>query len=300
VEFIVMRRTAIIFSAIGFLSILPASAADIARPVYKAPPPVPVATWTGFYIGGNLGYGWGTHEMSQSIAAGPGALVVPAGTTLYGGAQAFDVDPRGIIGGGQIGYNWQFHPSWVFGVETDFQASDMKRSTGCIQTCNVGTTIAPGFLPAFFPVTFSDNTAEHKLNWFGTVRGRLGYTNGPSLFYVTGGLAYGEVERNASVAGTTTAFGLFNLNTFNGTLNAKSTKTGWTLGGGMETVLAGAWTIKAEYLFMDFGSVTDSFNTIYRSSLIPGQAGQVAGVRTISGDLNEHILRVGLNYRFGG
>lgn len=294
-----MRHTAMIVSTIGLLSILPASAADMARPVYKAPAPAPVANWTGFYIGGNLGYGWGTHEMTQSVAAGPGALIVPAGTSIYGGPQTFDVDPRGIVGGGQIGYNWQFHPNWVVGFETDFQASDMKRSTGCIQTCNTGTAVAGGIVPALFPVTLTDNSFEHKLNWFGTVRGRLGYTNGPSLFYVTGGFAYGEVERTGSVAGTSSFLGLINLNSFGGTLSAKDTQTGWTLGGGVETTLAGAWTIKAEYLYMDLGSVSDTFNTTYRSSLIPGQAGQVSGVRTVSGDLNEHIVRVGLNYRFG-
>ena len=293
-----MRTRIVIASFIALFCSLPASAADISTPLYKAAP-APVANWSGFYIGGNLGYGFGTHEMSQSAVTGPGALILPSGTSIYGGAQAFDVDPRGFVGGGQIGYNWQFHPAWVFGIEADIQATDMKRSTGCVQTCNTATAVAPGFLPALFPVTITDNSFEQKLNWFGTVRGRLGYSNGPSLFYVTGGFAYGEVERNGSVSGTSSAFGLFNINSFSGSLNAKSTQTGWTLGGGIETVLSGAWTLKAEYLYVDLGSVTDTFNSTYQSSLIPGQTGQTAAVRTVTGDLNEHILRVGLNYSFG-
>lgn len=288
-----MRKT--IIAAIGLLSILPASAADIARPVYKAPAPAPVVNWTGFYVGGNLGYGWGFHEMTQNVTAGSGVLVVPAGSTLYGGAQTFDANPRGFTGGVQAGYNWQFSPNWVYGFEADFQGSAMTRNVNCVQACNTNTVIAPGFPAAFFPVSFSNYTDEQKLNWFGTVRGRVGYTNGPSLFYVTGGLAYGEVERNASVSGSTNAFGIFPINTFSGSMSVKSTKVGWTIGGGIETVLSPGWTLKAEYLYMDLGSVNDTLTTFFRSG---AQTGAVAANRSISGDLTENIVRVGLNYRF--
>ena len=294
-----MRKTTIIAFAMGFLSILPASAADIA-PVYKAPPPAaPVANWTGFYLGGNLGYGWGNHEMTETVTAGPNLLIVPPGSTLYGGAQSFDIDPRGFNGGIQAGYNWQFNQSWVWGIEADIQATNMKRTADCARSCNTNTAIASGILPALFPVTFSNYTDEQKLNWFGTVRGRLGYSNGPSLFYVTGGLAYGEVERNSSVSGSSTFLGLFPLNTFSGSSSNKSVNTGWTVGGGVETALTAGWTLKVEYLYMDLGSVTDTLTTVFGSSFLPFQSGTVAANRTVTGDLTENIVRVGLNYRFG-
>ena len=300
-----MHRIAIVASALGALLTLPASAADMVRPVYKAPmvAPAPIYNWTGFYLGGNVGYGWGSHDATQRIVSGPGFVIVPLGTALYGGPQNFDLDPRGVIGGGQIGFNWQFAPAWVFGLEADIQASGMKRTANCVQTCNSATVIAPGVGPATFPVSFSENSAQHKIHWFGTVRGRVGLAAGSSLFYVTGGLAYAELERNASVAASTGFIGVpgLTVNTFSGSFNAKSTKTGWTLGGGMETALFGNWTLKAEYLYLDLGSVTETFNTVFQSLVVGGQVGQVgtvAEVRTITSDLKDHIVRVGLNYRF--
>jgi outer membrane immunogenic protein len=295
-----MKKAIILASvAAGLLTSASAFAADMARPVYKAaPPPMPVANWTGFYIGANVGYGWSQNEYAQSTLAGPGAFVAPAGTTLFGGPQTFDNNARGWNGGGQIGYNWQFHPAWVAGIEADFQGADQKRTTNCIQTCNQLGTVAPGILPLLFPVTINSNSYEQKLNWFGTVRGRLGYTTGPTLFYVTGGFAYGEVERNAATTGTSTFLGVVNLASFAGGTSVSSTKTGWVLGGGIESEFAGAWTLKAEYLYMDLGSVSDTYNTRFTGGILPGLNGQVAGVRTVTGDVTEQIVRVGLNYRF--
>ncbi|BAT60475.1 hypothetical protein GJW-30_1_03018 [Variibacter gotjawalensis] len=116
----------------------PAIAADLGRPVYKAPAAVavPVTAWNGFYVGGNIGYGWGR----------------------------FDAD--GVTGGGQIGYNFQFSPNFVFGLEADVQGADIK--SGAVTT-----------------------------NLWGTVRGRVGYAFDNALVYGTGGYAWGRTELGA-------------------------------------------------------------------------------------------------------
>jgi outer membrane immunogenic protein len=160
--------------------------------------------------------------------------------------------------------------------------------------------VACGISPLFntFPVVVTNQSfnVTDRLNWFGTVRGRLGYVAGPALLYVTGGLAYGQVEREANVAGNT----LF-LGGFSGSFDNTKTKVGWTVGGGLEAKLAGwfptwfgswtGWSAKAEYLYIDLGHFTDNLNETYTFAF-PG------AVRTVSGNIRENIFRIGLNYQF--
>ncbi len=254
-----------------------------------------VASWNGLYLGVNLGYGIGQHATSESTVAGPGIGILPAGTPIYGNGQRFDLDPRGAVGGVQVGYNWHYTPSWLLGIEADIQSSGMKRTANCILACNTPTSIAPG-LATLFPVTFNDNSASTKIDWFGTVRGRFGYVAGSTLFYATGGLAYADIERRGSVAARTDFILGGQINTFEGSFNNSTTKTGWTLGFGLEGMLSPNWTLKGEYLYMDFGSITDRFDTVFTSGL---STGQVAATRSVTSDVREHIARVGLNYKFG-
>ena len=130
----------------------PALAADLGRPIYKAPVAVaaPYMTWNGFYIGANAGYSWGT-----------------ARGYLDGVRIGDRVDTDGFSGGGQIGYNWQFSPNWVFGIEADVQ----------------GANISGGLLA---PIGIA---GESNVDVWGTVRGRLGYAAGNVLVYGTGGFA---------------------------------------------------------------------------------------------------------------
>ena len=203
-----------------------ASAADLpARYPTKAVPYVQSFNWTGFYIGGNVGYGWG--RLSDSTNNGQ--------------------DVNGVIGGGQIGYNWQMN-SLVLGVEADIQASGQKAT----QTGFIGAT----------PVTVSE-----RIRYFGTVRGRLGYAWDRTLLYVTGGWAY----TNVGVDLTTPA----------GSASANTTKSGGTVGAGIEYAFAGPWSAKLEYLYIDTGT----------------QSVTLAGV-TDNVRIRDHVLRAGLNYRF--
>ena len=97
--------------------------------------------------------------------------------------------PDGINVGLQAGYNWQFAPQWLAGIEADFQVSAARDDTNCVLPCGAPMAFVRGFLGGFFPVTLNQNSVDSKLDWFGTVRGRLAYVNGPALFYATGGFA---------------------------------------------------------------------------------------------------------------
>src|SRR3979411_3084235 len=114
-------------AAVAMLGIAPALAADMAPRYTKAPPPVAVAvfSWTGFYIGGHVGYGWfdrnSTLVNTETAVFFAPAIAAGALPSIYG------VNPRGVVGGGQIGYNWQ-SGMWVFGVEADIQGADGKGS----------------------------------------------------------------------------------------------------------------------------------------------------------------------------
>jgi outer membrane immunogenic protein len=226
--------------------------------------PPPASNWAGFYAGGNVGSGIGRDHTSY-------ALTGPAGTS----DELFDLSPDGINGGVQAGYNWQA-ANWVFGLEADIQGSSQRDNRACVQTCNPG--------PA--PVIFAAYNAT--LPWFGTVRGRAGYSVGSTLFYATGGYAYGNV--NTKIA----------ENFLGGMANAEisSSRGGWTVGGGIETpftflvsVLGNNWTSKTEYLYVDLG-------TSAGATVIPGAAGGPAVLATNSTQVREHIFRTGLNYHF--
>jgi len=232
---------------------VPALAADL--PVKALPRKAPVVapySWTGWYIGANAGYGVGYGQ----------------GTFAFGPLlETFNAMPAGAFGGGQLGYNYQFG-SFVVGAETDIQGAGISDTRTCLLGC------VPG----------SSALIDQKLNWFGTMRARVGLANGPVLTYVTGGAAYGGTE-----TGVTTTFG--------GATAASSvsaTKSGWTWGTGVEAALGGNWTAKAEYLYMDLGSSSAS-NTV----AVPGAAAVIPVVSTFNVKNREQIFRAGVNYHFG-
>ena len=153
-----------------------ALAADLPRAGTKAPAMVAAPSWSGWYAGLNAGYGWGDEAIDISGDPALLAIGIPNGVvprTIAG-------DPKGFIGGGQLGYNRQFGP-WVLGFEADLQWSDIKRDQTALSA-------VPGF-PPFRP------SEEQKLEWLGTLRGRVGFSPAaPWLIYGTAGLAYGGVS----------------------------------------------------------------------------------------------------------
>jgi outer membrane immunogenic protein len=249
-----------------------ASAADLAaRPYTKAPVMAPVYDWTGFYIGGNVGYSWGRSSDTSTLTNG-------AGTVLFTTGAGANMD--GVIGGGQIGYNWQIQ-NWVWGLEADIQGSDQKGRRDYL--CPTGVCTPPFGVLAVFPGPAVPVALDQKLEWFGTVRGRVGVLATPQvLFYATGGLAYGEVNTSAVIGAG--AFGF----------NARDTRVGYTVGAGVEGAIGGNWTAKLEYLYMDLGRTSGTFLTT-----IPALGGGVLSYN-YSSRITDNIVRVGLNYKFGG
>jgi outer membrane immunogenic protein len=217
-----------------------AQAADMpvkAPPVAPLPPPI---TWTGFYIGANIGGAWSNNDASFTtfdltpLASGSGSN-----------------NTAGVVGGGQLGYNWQIN-NWLIGFEGDFNGSSQKRS-------NTFTDVLGGVFDT-----------EAQVQWFATARGRLGYVNGPWLIYATGGGAW------VNFKGTIT-------DSVNGTsFSDETTRSGWTVGGGVEWMFLPNWSAKLEYLFIDVGDRT--FTDLNGNSL--------------DVKLQENVVRVGVNYHF--
>lgn len=297
-----MRRclVALIASTAAFTQF--AVAADLPHKAPVAPPPAPpVYSWTGFYIGANVGYGWGNSRATESPGDEASAILVGLGPAPIIGSASTSFDANGWAGGLQVGYNWQFNPSWVAGVEADFTWSDIKGSSSAF--ANVGGSPNSGIF-----------NASQKVDWFGTVRARLGYllTN-DLLVYGTGGLAYGKVNESADfgfVGGFSATVNFVPGPSFtcsnppvpgNGgpTCFAGSnsrTSTGWTAGGGAEYRFARNFSLKLEYLYVNLGS-SETFN-IPAATIATGGTG-VPSVLNVSFDHAAfNLVRAGLNYRF--
>jgi outer membrane immunogenic protein len=273
-----MKKFLLTTVALGALAV-PAMAADMApAPIYKAPVPVPVYyNWTGWYVGANLGWKGVSSNMTGVPADAPSqafnAACIAAGACPgnFGSNTG-----NGIIGGGQIGYNWQI-ANYVLGLETDFQGTSAKAST------TIGTN-APGFVP----FSGTDQTSE---KWLGTFRGRAGYLFTPMfLGYVTGGFAYSGIDRtwSASFAAPATS-------AWSGT--ESTTLTGWTIGGGVEWALGNGFTLGAEYLYVKL-SGNDSFLTTNQSGACASGGGPLCTFRVSGADVTDNIVRAKLNYKF--
>jgi outer membrane immunogenic protein len=282
-----------------------ASAADLAaRPYTKAPPMVSAAyNWSGFYIGGNVGYGFGRVDegTSSTLVATPLDPGVPIPvqfltpvTIPFASSTRTPLD--GVIGGGQIGYNAQFN-RWVLGIEADIQASDQKRNASTFTAFSGSNALPPPFtLGSTFVTGTQTETVNSRLDWFGTVRGRVGYTTGDLMWYGTGGFAYGQFKTSVTQSSVVNLAANFippgTTFTSAGAFSASQNRTGWTAGGGVEgAIWATGWTWKFEYLHLDFDRVNYVFTTVATGTVSPS-------VVTRSVRFTDDIVRVGLNYRF--
>jgi outer membrane immunogenic protein len=256
--------------AVAGLTGTPAFAADMAVKGPPAPPPVPAFNWTGFYIGINGGGAWGNNNVATF---GPGNSAAVTYFTGEAVVSPIGSKPSGGLVGGQIGYNWQWVPQWVLGIETDLDWADIQNSGSF-------TTHAPGF------ATFI-TSAEQKLTAIGTVRARIGFVFADrALFYATGGLAYGDTKNNTSIItpGFCGPAGLC------AAASSNEWRTGWTAGGGIEWAFGPPWTLKVEYLHYDLGS--HSQNQFDPNDVPPIPV--FTSTTTFRGD----IVRAGINYKF--
>ena len=277
-----MLKHILLASAASALLCGAASAADLPR--RAAPPvfvPVPVFTWTGFYLGVNAGYAFSENDTIRTTG-----INTPGGAQLQNNVNNGLRQPsvrnatEGFSAGGQIGYNYQFTPGsgLVIGVEADAQYMDLQR-----------TTTQVIFNPVFNPNQLT-NTYRTELSFLGTVRGRIGYAFDRFLVYGTGGFAYGDVtQRITFTTGAPVTYA-----------GARSNiETGYVYGGGIEYALptdsflnffkSSAVTIKAEYLRYDLGN---------RNLLVGSVGGPGVGYNArISTEGS--IARAGINYKFG-
>jgi len=273
----------------------PVLAADLPYtkgPALYTPPPVPVITWTGFYLGVNVGYSYETNN-SVTVSTLPGFInagfLAPVGiqhaNDAANGANGAVSPPRSnIIGGGQAGYNFQAG-SFVWGFEADFQgliSSGVTVSTSNLASLTgetpVGTTLS----------------AQRRMVDFGTARARVGYLVMPTLLaYATGGFAYGQTKLGVGITGVELPFAGTTILPVNASYS--STRVGWTAGGGLEWMFLPNWSVKAEALYYDLGRTTIA---------LPPYVGNVGGPTAfthypvVTTHYNGVDVRFGLNYHF--
>jgi iron complex outermembrane recepter protein len=249
---------------------------NMARLPYKAPAAAPVVDrWAGAYVGANGGWLGSNHNSISNTGTddGTGGL----GTALATGAipALVGLGYKGGLVGGTTGYNWRVSPLLVAGIETDFDGAFTKNST----------TIGPVTIPTFPAQTTT--TFSRELDWLGTFRGRLGVTPvDPLLVYATGGLAYGETRLGSNFicpqctpAPVTPA-------------SSAVTAFGWTVGAGVEWAFAPQWSAKAEYLYVDLGTINNFISYGYNFD----NGGNSSALNSAARE-TENIVRVGVNYK---
>lgn len=325
----------ILMVAAGFLaaSVSAGIAADMRMPV-KAPPIVePPISWSGFYLGGDLGGSWGRGRSDQTDVTTttttstavtnlfrgttgpingpspvptiiPGTFPVTTTTGPTSAAVAAFTSGRtnvnGFMGGAQIGYRQQF-ASWVLGVEGDIEGSGERGSLTVCDTagCPVGSAIG---------------VANFRLKWLSTLRGTVGFLVHPKiLVYGTGGLAVGGL-------------GVDYLSGINGgsllTGGVNTTRVGYSVGGGVEGKIDQHWSVRGQYLFVDLGSFSTNLGAgpaVTASTTVTGALTPVLGPNGPTGfntqtttttstststaaqvrsRLRDHVFKLGFNYQF--
>jgi len=250
--------------AAAALATTPALAADLAPAAapmyYKAPPVMAPQTWTGFYLGGDIGGAWSHTDGSWGGLAG----VNPTSGGENGSS---------FLGGAHVGYDYQFAPSWVIGVEGDWTWTHAGGSNSQTWTLAGTGTPIPG----------SATTMNATVDWLASIRGRLGYLITPSVMaYVTGGAAWGGIHYGATASDP--AAGYLASTAFN------NTSDGFVVGGGLEWAMTTHWSIRAEYLYYRLDSG--------QSALAPSN---VVGIGPSSfgwGHTSVDVARAGLSYKF--
>jgi outer membrane immunogenic protein len=285
----------ILLASAGALALTGAAfAADLPS---RAPPPVflpPPPTWTGFYVGINAGGTWSSNNNINTATAnldpgnGLGAETIfnIASAALATSSPSLSSN-AGFVGGGQIGYNYQFANSWLVGLEADFDGVANSHSQA-----NPFSTVTP---VAPFPIT-QTLTDRKSLNYLGTVRGRLGWLITPTwLVYGTGGLAYGSVNASTGIVQAVlndvvlpSPYGSFG--------SVSNTRIGWTAGGGVEWMFLPNWSAKVEYLYYDLGSVTYGSSPLANFNNIGTLFSLGAPVSRVS--FKGNVVRAGINYHF--
>jgi len=267
---------AVALSTGAFAADLPSRAPP---PVYV--PPAPIFTWTGVYVGGQIGYGWGQNNVSFG--------------DNFGDYNAFNYTSQGVIGGAHIGYNLQLS-QFVIGLEGDVDGTSLGKSySGPLAFGS--SFVGSGFLANPIPGNINVNV-HHNIE--GSIRGRIGYAWDRVLLYATGGVAFGGFSGNVSgnfpggTYLTPDGEGGFigtPFSPFGGSASASQTRVGWTVGGGIEYAVTNNWSVRAEYRYTAFGHSTVYANSFYAPIL--GASGAY-----LNRNFNENRVQVGFSYKF--
>jgi outer membrane immunogenic protein len=251
-------------AVVGFASV--ATAADMpAKGVWytKVPTAALDISWTGFYVGGDVGGLWSSNTGTWNPLPSPAAFGFNPISGGNGGSS--------IIGGLYGGYNWQFAPTWVAGIEGDW--SWAKTSGSFTQTWTLfGTTI---------PIPTSFTNMSSTLDWVSSLRARLGYLFFHNLLaYGTGGVAWAKIDYAANNSGLT----------YVTSATPSNTQTGYTVGGGLEWAITNNWLLRGEYLYYHFNGGP---SVVTQSVAFPAfPSGYSWNNTTVS------VARLGLSYKF--
>jgi outer membrane immunogenic protein len=327
-------------ASLFILSSVSALAADL--PSIKSAPVAPAPSWTGYYVGLNIGYNFGNNGpvnvaainapwiFGSGASLGAGAPIAP--NTLnssyiagYSYSGSTINTQSGVIGGGQLGYNYQFDPKYVAGFEIDFQGAGINGGS-TIQGGSYGVQPYQGpgnSNPVAGAITTAMGSSQIQsgVNWLGTARGRLGFLWSPALLlYGTGGFAYGgayaNVSQNAneyvlhqqnisvSPAVPTPPFVNPGQNLWFGNTNQSQVLVGWTAGAGAEWKFMTNWSVKAEALYWDLGRMNVNTSTYGTTVYVPTNApapwfwNNNFGWGKTSVQYSGIIARAGVNYHF--
>ena len=282
------------------ISTASASAADLApHPYAKAPPlpPAPIMTWNGFYVGINGGAAWGDGPSMTyvDLANNGNTTNAYAPSTVNGSSSVTGL--VGIHGG----YNWQVAPTWVFGIEGDWDWTNLKAS-GTNRL--FGATNLAGATRGLQ----TDNVSlQTKVNWLASVRGRLGYASPNWMLYGTGGVAFADMDFNAQVHCTGPVNGAGSECDAPGQdirpTGFNNTRVGWVAGGGFEFKPASNWIFGLEYLYYRFDDTNTGGGswTFPNGQPAPFYACTVAGQNCAKfsyGEMNVQTVRARLSYQF--
>jgi len=263
-----MMRRQFLLASVGTIALTgSAFAADL--PI-SPPPPVPIFTWTGAFIGGQIGYAWDSGNLNYS---GFDPRTGLAFTTGLGGS------PNGVIGGAHVGYNYQID-QWVFGLE------------GSVDGTSITNTVTGAF-PAFGG---SAITASTNSDIQGSIRGRFGIAWDRALIYATGGVAFGGFNSNYAFAGNTSGIhAIDGGHSFYASNSFSNNRVGWTVGGGVDYAVTNNWSIFAEYRYTNWGTVGNQGLAAAGFQTVPNLTNAFINSNHT---INQNQVQVGFSYKF--
>ena len=276
------KCTTAIVAALGVIfGIGAAAAADLPRKT--VPMPTPAWTWSGWYVGGNVGWGFGESSGTNLSVVNPGnagsiGVFLGAGFPGFSSGNLYpSLQPSGVAGGLQFGFDRQFN-NVVLGAVADIQAAGFYAS-------------ATKYTSSVLTAANATETLTAKTDWFGTVRGKVGYSFGNWMAYGTGGLAYGNVSSQLELFCTPGGAGCGGIN-FGG--RNSEVRTGWAAGAGVAMKLTDSVNVGVEYLHIDLGRSSVTAVDLRVPQGFPTTT--IAASQRFANDL----VRTTINYKWGG